>query len=299
LSKDPSDHVIFVTLVSSEDEQRRARLLIDSIRSFGGPLRRQPIWLFESHPRSAPSDDLEREGVRVLPLLIPDLAKNHPLAGKVLACAQAEELAGPEIQSLVWLSSDCLIIQPPVLFSLAPACDAVLRPVHTRNVGLLADEPIDGFWKKVYETLGVKDIEVTLESFVDRARIRAYYNSHAFAVDPSRGLLRGWLHYFETLVSDREFQSGPCKDMRHRIFLHQAVLSALITVLLDSERVRILPADYIYPYNLHQSVPPDRRATALNDLVCIACEDRTLDPSVVNDIRIDEPLRSWLSTRQP
>jgi hypothetical protein len=57
----------------------------------------------------------------------------------------------------------------------------------------------------------------------------------------------------------------------------------------------MLPPDYNYPYNLHQSVPPDRRAAALNDLVCIAYENRLLDPNQVDDIAIHEPLRSWLS----
>jgi hypothetical protein len=70
-----------------------------------------------------------------------------------------------------------------------------------------------------------------------------------------------------------------------------------VVTLLDPERIRMLPPDYSYPYNLHQVVPPDRRALALNDLVSIAYEDRSLDPDVVDDIAIHEPLRSWLSVR--
>jgi len=99
------------------------------------------------------------------------------------------------------------------------------------------------------------------------------------------------------LVCDQAFQLDACQDERHQIFLHQAILSALIVTHLDPERVRTLPPDYSYPYNLHQSVPLDRRALALNDLVCIAYEDRSLDPHVVHDIAVDEPLRSWLSAR--
>jgi hypothetical protein len=47
-------------------------------------------------------------------------------------------------------------------------------------------------------------------------------------------------------------------------------------------------------YNLQAEIPAARRARALNDLVCIAYEDRPLDPEVVDDIAIHEPLRSWL-----
>jgi hypothetical protein len=32
----------------------------------------------------------------------------------------------------------------------------------------------------------------------------------------------------------------------------------------------------------------------LNDLVSITYEDRSLDPAIVDDIGIREPLRSWL-----
>lgn len=289
------DQIVFLMLVSTANQRSCARLLIDSIRTFGAAMSHYPIWLFEADPQKAPCKDLERADVRVLPLTVPDSVKHYWFAGKVYACARAEELAAAEVQSLIWFSPDCLIIKPPLLFDLGPSLDAALRPVHIRNIGLPAAEPVDDFWKKIYETVGVEDIEATVESFVDQERIRAYFNSHAFAVNPSKGLLRRWFECFESLVCDQQFQSGPCRDRRYQIFLHQAVLSALIVTLLDPQRVRALPPQYNYPYNLHRSVPPDRRALALNDLVCIAYEDCPLDPSVMDDITIKDPLRSWLS----
>jgi hypothetical protein len=111
-------------------------------------------------------------------------------------------------------------------------------------------------------------------------------------------LLRQWLECFEVLVGDQAFQSAYCQDERHQVFLHQAVLSALIATRLDPQRVRILPPIYSYPYNLHPSVPCDWRAQALDDLVCVAYEERSLDPAVMNDITVHEPLRSWLSARR-
>jgi hypothetical protein len=98
------------------------------------------------------------------------------------------------------------------------------------------------------------------------------------------------------MVSNEDYQLKYCQDELHRIFLHQAILSALLVTSLDRKRIRILPPDYNYPYNLHQSVPLERQAQALNDLVCIAYEDRSLDPIVVDDIEIHEPLRTWLAT---
>jgi hypothetical protein len=290
------DQTVFLILVSTIRQRSCARLLIDSIRAFGGALSHCPIWLFEADSQGVPCNSLNNLDVRVLPLTVSDTMRNYWFAGKVCACARAEELANSRTRSLIWLSPDCLIIKPPLLFDLAPAFDAAVRPVHIRNIGLGATEPLNDFWEKVYETVGVRDVQATVESFVDAQHIRAYFNSHVLSVDPSKGLFRRWLKGFESLVSDREFQSSSCRDERHQVFLHQAVLSALVVTLLAPKRIRILPPDYSYPYNLHQRVPADRQAQALNDLVCVAYEDRSLDPNVVDDIDIGEPLRSWLST---
>ncbi len=297
MSNAPGDQAVVLILVSTIRQRSCARLLIDSVRSFGGALSRCPIWLLEADPQRAPCGSLESMGVQVLPLTVPETVSHLWFSGKVYACARAEELAAPGAKSLIWLSSDCLVIKPPLLLDLASSFDAAVRPVHIRNIGLLSSEPLDGFWKRVYEAVGVNDIQATVESFVDRQHIRAYFNSHALAVNPSEGLFRQWFESFQSLVCDQEFQSGHCQDQLHQIFLHQAILSALIATKLDPPRICTLPPDYSYPYNLHGSIPLDRRASALNDLVCIAYEDRSLDPGVVNDININEPLRSWLSIR--
>lgn len=253
-----------------------------------------PIWLFEANSK-APCASLEGADVQVLTLNMPDAVRRYDFGDKVCACAQAEAMAAG-VQSLIWADPGVLFVQPPNLYDLGASFDAAVRPVHIRNVGLLATEPLDGFWQKVYQTVGVQDISTTVDSFVDAQHLRAYFNSHAFAVHPSTGLLGQWLECFEALVRDRAFQSACCQDERHQVFLHQAVLSALIATRLDPQRVRTnVPPIYNYPYNLHQSVPRDWRAQALDDLVCVAYEDRSLDPAVMNDIVVREPLRSWLS----
>ena len=61
--------------------------------------------------------------------------------------------------------------------------------------------------------------------------------------------------------------------------------------------MREAPPDYGYPYNLHGSVPEDKRAAALADTVCAIYEDRSVDPREVTDIEIRESLGSWLAAR--
>ena len=288
---------VFATVVRTLCGRARARLLIESLRAFGGDLRHCPVWLFEADSRKAPCDDLAAEETQVIPLRVPPGVEHYLFAEKVYACAQAEALAGEDIQSLVWIDPGCLIVNPPVRFDLGVAFDAAVRPVHIQNVGLRADEPVDEFWKRIYATVGIQDVQTTVESFVDRHTLRAYFNSHAFAVNPSLGLLCRWFDQFQTLVSDKEFQHAACQDERHQLFLFQALLSVLLATALDPQRLHILPPVYNYPYNLHPSVPAEQRVKALNDAVCIAYEERSLNPEMMTDIRVDEPLRSWLSAR--
>jgi len=292
------DQTIFFTLVRSIAERRATRLLIDSLRSFGGELSRSPFWVFEADPGGATCGELVQIGAQTIELQIPDPLKNYPFAGKVSACAQAETLAAAEVSSLVWLNAGCLILQPPLDFELGDAYDLAVRPVHIRNIGLPTGVPVDAFWRRVFTQVALQDVYLEVESFVDKQPLRAYFNSHLLSVKPSKSMFRRWLTHFEALVLDHDFQSGPCQDELHQIFLYQAILSALIAVSVEPQRLRILPPEYSYPYHLHQDVSPDRRARTLNELICVACEDETLDPDTMNDIEINEPLRSWLKKSQ-
>ena len=133
--------------------------------------------------------------------------------------ATAEAMAGSHVRSLVWLSTGCLIVKPPTRLGLLVAYEAAVRPVHIRNVGSLASEPLDAFWSRIYRTVGLRKAPFTVESFVDGRRLRPYFNTHCFAVDPSRGVLEAWWEAFRTLVTDAEFQSDACGDQRHRVFV--------------------------------------------------------------------------------
>jgi hypothetical protein len=132
---------------------------------------------------------------------------------------------------------------------------------------------------------------------VEGERIRPYFNSAAFSVDPSERLMGRWLRLFCEMAADEDYQREACADELHRIFLHQAILSALVATSLERRRILELPPDYGYPYNLHGRVPEERRAARLDDMVLPIYEERSVDPRVVDDIEIGAELRSWLSER--
>ena len=244
----------FFTLVSSIEAGQRLRLLIESLRAFGGQFSQAPFWIFWSSnydPMELMSEYPEKNGVAWIPLAAEDSLPRYYFARKVLACAQAEEVAAASVRSLVWLDPNCLIVQPPALFDLRPAYEAAFRPVHIRNVGSLAAEPLDEFWEPVYRTTGMQSMPFTVQSFVDAQTVRPYFNTNLFSIDPAKGVLRQWLEYFKALVTDQQFQAGACSSELHQIFLHQAILSTLVAKLLPVEHIRILPPEYSYPLHLH------------------------------------------------
>lgn len=292
---EPKDDLTFVTMATTERDLRNVELMVRSIRSNGGSLSDCPVWLFTDSSHRPSAEMAMRLNVEAIPMDLPDHIEGYILGDKVFACAQAEDLAGSHIRSLVWLSPDTLMVRPPLLFDLDESVDAALRPVHVRNVGILADDPIDDFWRGVMDCAGLSDMDLTVESFVDGQTILAYFNSHSICVNPTVGLLRNWLVCFEKLVEDIGFQEGFCSDDLHKIFLHQAALSAVAVSKVPEQRIRILPPSYSYPYNLQSSVPSSRRAAVMNELTTVVFEERSMDPARINDIEVREPLRSWLS----
>jgi hypothetical protein len=300
MNEQSGNDIRFLLMFRSEAGERMARTVIESLRTFGGPLGACEVWAFVLDPDRMPRALDGIDQVRRFPLALPEDCPPYPFSEKVYACARAEEMAGPDVRSLVWLGLDCLILNPPALFDLglapgvAPA-DAAFRPVHHQNVGSPAHEPPDSFWQGIYRALGVGEAPYTIESFADRQTLRPYFNTHCFAWDPATGLGHAWWEHFSVLASDQAFQAGPCSDGAHQVFLHQAVLSTLVTRQIDRQRLRLLPPDYNYPLNLLGEMPPDLRPLALNGLVNAVYEEAF----PWTEIEVHEPLRSWLRERLP
>jgi len=289
------DTTAICTCVTWPNQVVGARLLTDSLRAFGGPLADAPVWVYQADPEGAPCDHLAEPGVEVLPVQPPSPIAEDWFGPKVTTLADAEARADGAFDTLIWIATDCLIVQPPALLALGTHADVAVRPVHHRNVGLLTTDPIDPFWHGVYDELAIDDVALVTRSFVGDLPLRAYFNTHALAVRPELGLCRSWLDAFVSLAADDAFQAAACSDVQHRIFLHQAPFSALVASRVPEARIRILPPTYSYPYNLHDDVPTDRRAASLNDLVTVAYEDLSLKPADLRGITVCEPLRSWLA----
>ncbi len=287
------DTIRFFTVFKGEEDGSRVRLLIESLRRFGGDMKDCPVWIFGTES-GTPEDFSGLRNEEFFPLHIENEFLQNPLSEKVFAGAQAEERAGAEVQSLVWVSANCLIADPPVLFGLDLSVDAALRPVHLKNIGSLAEDPLDGYWQGIYQAAGIASAPFSVESFVDGRILRPYFNTHCFSVNPAKGILSAWRDYFRRLVSDKGFQSEFCRDELHPIFLHQAILSVLFVQRLGEKRIRGLPPVYGYPLHLQGQIPESRRVHILNRMACAVYEE----PDDLNLVEVEEPMRAWWSAHK-
>ncbi len=286
--------VLFITVVDSPESIIPAKRMIASLREFGGELKDAPVVIYDAGDDSNRLDQWAGAGIEFRSLELSERIRHYWLSEKVAAMAQAEQEYGKPGRTITWIDAACLILDPPMLYRLDDVSKAAFRPVHIRNVGLALEDELDDYWRRIYQAVGIDDIVLPVDSFVDGQRLRAYFNTHAFSINSDQGLMQHWLELFVQLVTDDNFQSGPCSEQRHRIFLFQAVLSALVVKELPDGGIRVLPDTYNYPYNLQVKVPPDKRASSLAGLVSLTYEGRDLKPDSAEDIAIPEPYYSFL-----
>jgi len=280
------DGLYVVTLVESPADALRARRMLASRLAFGGELGQAPVWIYATQPvmGGLPGEDTAL-------VEVPPAIARYPFAAKVCAYAAAEERARQAgAGTLVWLNPECLVVKPPRLFELAGKVDAAFRPVHHRNIGSLSGRPLNPFWVRVYASAGLSDAPGVVESFADRQILRPYYNTHCFALNPALGLGAAWLQNFTALVNDRIFQSTACRQPLRRIFLHQAVLSALLTRRVSPARLRLLPSDYSYPLHFHAKLTAQGRSLRLDETTVAVYEDE----AQLYRAEVEGPLKTWL-----
>jgi len=290
--------IAFLAMVGSAQQEHDAEMLVDSMRDFGGAYGKCPIYVVQTNPERLACKGLAARGARLVPLKMSEEYRSYPFADKVFACAQAEKMVAGEIEALVWMNPECLVLQPPVELELASSQVAAVRPVHIKNVGSAANESMNPYWSTVFRACDLDPEKVlTVESFVDGQKIRAYFNSGTMSIRPDKGVLQTWCSDFEELLGDKAFQETIADDRLHRLFLHQAVFSAVLMSKLQPSEIKMLPPEYGYPLHLHDKLPAKRRARAINDLVTIIYEDYFHQNDWDQGIAMGEPLKSWLKSR--
>jgi hypothetical protein len=291
----------FVVYPQSTSETN-ARLLIESIRTFGGALSDITLWCLAPKIKmdlsQAFRDLLYANNVRLMLFEADRTAARFPLAADVVAAAHAEANARNSYDLLIWFGANTVVFHEPGQLLIPDNTQIGYRPVHHINIGAPFDQPMNPFWSSVYQACQVPmDRMFSMKTHVDGKKILPYFNATALVIRPDRGLLTRWCDTFLKLYQKPEFCVFYKQNEQYAVFMHQAILSGVILAMFQRNDLLQLPPTYNYPLHLLDQDITDFRPHALNDLVTVRHEGFYKDPDWREKMPEGEDLKNWLEQR--
>ena len=247
LSKDNSPKMEIIICTEKGYLENTSKLLIASLRTFGGALKDTPVVSYQPRKGYEVSADTKKffreNNVEHIELELNPNFAHYPLANKPVVCAHREQHSDADI--LVFLDSDVIIYGEPNEFLMNRSASTVrLRPVDGRNVGAYNSEDSNAlYWNTIYKQLRVSNRRY-VSSTVFNERILEYYNSGHIVVNRETGVYSEWLKNFKKVMN-----SGVRPDLGI-FFVEQSVLAATITQMnLD---VDLFGKEYNYPIHFNE-----------------------------------------------
>jgi hypothetical protein len=308
----------FVACIEGGVLEAQARLLFDSIRRYAGRFSQCSLYAISpraGHPISRDTrrrlDDL---GVHYIDTILNTECLEYGAANRVAAGAHIEDTRRHEI--LVILDSDTLFLAEPSEFVIPPEIDVAVRPVDLKGVSTVGPkDPCDLYWINLCRCCGV-DYEAIpwSETFVDRQRIKANYNSGLTVVRGGLGILRRCADFFFGSLrqglrprSDvRSFRAGAgwVEPAAANLWgSSQAVLS--LAIWSTTQRVLELPPTYNYPLHQHDRIDPVLTRTVFPHLVHVhyhylfARDALPANPLFKRSGPLSDTQRKWLHSATP
>lgn len=233
--------LLFSLMPAYGSDENETLLMVRSLRRFGGRQKDTPVMVMT--PRPAPLSTgachaLEALDAEIIPFDVPREALDFPFGAKVFAAAAAEARAEGRCQTLAWMDSDTLFAGDPTSLALKPGCALACRPVMLKNISSLAGEPVNPFWQALFAACATPlESLPPCATLVDGVPIRPQYNAGLLALRPERGLLRAWRDHFARLYPDPVFAPFYEQHRLYRIFIHQAVLAAVLLARLKPDEI--------------------------------------------------------------
>ncbi|HBL31215.1 MAG TPA: hypothetical protein DD490_30685 [Acidobacteria bacterium] len=172
---DPGE-IVFVICVEANRLEPQARLLCESLRTFGGRYRDAPILAVSPRPSLAldhfARKRLEALGVTVIVESLNETDSPYGTINRIVAGAWAE--ASTSQPYLVLLDTDTVFVGEPRFVR----ADVGVRPVDVKGAATSGpDDPLDAYWSRLCAFGGI-DLERLpfLSTTIDRVPIRASYN---------------------------------------------------------------------------------------------------------------------------
>lgn len=230
------------------DLEIKSRLLVRSIRKYGGDLKHIPIISYQPRIGKGISFKTKKffdeHQVTINDLELNKEYADYPLANKPLVCSHAAKTLDSD--TIVFLDSDVLVVNSPMAFLLEDKIDVLLRPVDVKNIGTEDEnDPNIEYWNKLYEICKVKDHR-RVSTFIGEKSILAYWNSGHIVNRKSSGLFQMWEENFRKVMSEG------LQPMDGIFFVEQSTFAA--TVCAMDLKVATFSNDYNYPIHLQHSI---------------------------------------------
>ena len=291
---------MFASLAASPGSFRRIRVLLDSLKAFGGESFTTPLLVLYPDCLDIAADTaglLRSPDVHTIPFHISSEEMSFPLAAVAIGAAAAENAVAGKAENLVWLLEDTIVLRNPSSFVLPSGKQHAYRPVHHTNIGSLWRAPLDRFWAAIYHHCRVEPKHLfPMDTCVKDHTIRPYFNAGCQATRPQNALFAGWCELLRRLYRHPDFTPFFANPL-YKLFMHQAVLVGAVLHRFAPAQLQELPESYNYPLHLHAEYPAQFRPVRLNDLV--TCRYETLDDlkEGLSFIAVDEPVKTWILSR--
>ena len=314
----------FVLVVEAGKLEAQSRLLVESIRTWTGIYAHCQIWAVQPRKGERLSqqtlDTFMQHDVMLISYDLNRLWRHHPISNKVYAAALVEKMVTRKVETLVFVDSDVIFLQPPEDLVLPPGKSLAIRPVHHPSVvGIRVASNnesirINPYWQMFFDVCSVKPEDLwNVHSTMGNHEIVAYFNVGLVAVKPTRGLFAKWQENLERLSQNRQYQtsliskfgkSQPAPSSSSRYYrpwyhLNQVLFACTVLSSLDREEVVILSPLYNYPLQLQTKLLEPVLQSSLDKLIAVHYHREFEREKWWQHIVVEEPFHSWLKERLP
>ncbi len=138
--------------------ESQSKLLISSLREFGGKFKDLPIFSYQPRKKFKVSREtiafFEENNVEYIDIELNKDFSDYPFANKILASNHREINTNAEI--LIFLDSDVFFLNEPKEFPDFGSCNVILRPVDMKNIGVENSEDKNAtYWNNLYKLLSL------------------------------------------------------------------------------------------------------------------------------------------------
>lgn len=197
------DEIAYLICVEANRLEPQARLLCESIRTFGGRYRQAPILAVSPRPHLALGPEagahLELLGVTYVVEPLNDTGSPYGTINRIVAGAWAETVSPRPY--LVLLDTDTVFVSEPGFVR----ADVGVRPVDVKgSASSGAGDPLDAYWSRLCGFGGIDPSRLpTLATTIDNVPIRASYNGGFTVVRRDLGILRKTREIFFASLAEK------------------------------------------------------------------------------------------------